>query len=181
VVTHHHRRIPAVLALLLAGCATVYERPTDEDSQAIIKFRRVYDPADGQTVGPSLRERLMIDDHVAYEAKSYAVLVQTPRIDEVRVRAALATFTASVALSHLAWRGQGARAVLDDVCSRSVRFLPASGASYVLELTFQDNACSLACFEQVPRPSGELENRPCPVVPPPPPPRAPPVTNVEVH
>jgi hypothetical protein len=183
------RALPAALALLLSGCATVYQSPTDDDPHATIKYRRVYDQLGGQRFGPSFRERLRIDDHVAYEATTYAVLVQAPRVDEVRVRPELATFTSSVTLFHLspvstARSDLGAPELIDAVCSSSVRFVPAQDASYLLEFSFQEenSACSLSCSEQVPRPNGELENRACPApVAPPASPRALPVTHLEVH
>jgi hypothetical protein len=170
------KALRAALALLDSGSATVYGRPTDDGPHANVKYRRVYDQADPQ----SLREILTIDDHVAYEATIHAALVQTPRIDEVRVRAEPATFRSSVAFFHLAERGRGAIEVPDAVCSRSVHFLPANDASYLLELSFKDDACSLSCLEQVPGPHGELENRACPAAPPPPP-RALPATHFEIH
>jgi hypothetical protein len=62
--------------------------------------------------------------------------------------------------------------VPDAACASEVRFLPAVDASYLLQLNFQeDRACTLSCFEQVPRGNGEFENRACPPAPPPPPPR----------
>ena len=111
----------------------------------------------------SIQERLTIDDHVAYAATIHAVLVPEPRVDEVRVRAEPATFRASATFFHVAERGMGAANVADDGCSRALHFRPADGRSYVLELSFQDNVCSLSCFEQVPGPNGALENRACPV------------------
>jgi hypothetical protein len=76
----------------------------------------------------------------------------------------------------------GSVEVPDAVCSSTVRFLPANDSSYLLELSYHDNnACSLACFEQVPHYKSEVENRACPAAPPPPPPRAPPATQLELH
>jgi hypothetical protein len=159
------RLLSVALALFVAGCATVYERPTDDDPHAIIEYRRVYDPQDPQSMRESLQERLMIEDHVAYEATIHAAVAQGPRVDEVRVRAEPSTFTASVRFFHLAQRGLGAVPVTDDSCSRAVQFRPADGRTYVLELSFRDDVCSLSCVEQASGPGGGPQNRACPAAP----------------
>ena len=123
------KALPAALALLLAGCATLYQRPIDDDPHATITYRRAYDPTDALSLRESIQEKLTIDDHVAYEATSHAAFAPMPRIDEVRVRPELATFTSIVMFFHLAQRGLGAITVTDAVCSRAVRFLPAKAAS----------------------------------------------------
>src|SRR5579862_6155766 len=86
--------------MFLAACATVYVAPTDGDPHAQIRYRRVYD----RTAGPSLRENLTIDGHVAYAATSDAALVQAPRVDGVLVHAAPATFTSSAKFFHVETR-----------------------------------------------------------------------------
>ena len=71
--------LPAALALLLAGCATAYERPTGDEPHATITYRRSYDPVDAQSLRESIGERLWIDQHVAYEATSHAAFARGAR------------------------------------------------------------------------------------------------------
>ncbi|RYZ06463.1 MAG: hypothetical protein EOO73_15935 [Myxococcales bacterium] len=56
--------------------------------------------------------------------------------------------------------------VSDGYCARGLRFWPRDGRVYLLQYTYRAHGvCSLSCFEQLPRGSGEFEHRACPAAP----------------
>lgn len=56
--------------------------------------------------------------------------------------------------------------VIDDACSRAVRFAPRVGSTYLVQFDYLgENECTLKCLEQVSTDGGEFDLVPCPRAP----------------
>src|SRR5882724_2241829 len=75
--------------VLGSGCVPEYHPPTPAEPHAIVKIRRSYEAGGGTT----LYERLLVDDHSAFESRLPAQLAGTPHIDSTLVWAIQAGYT----------------------------------------------------------------------------------------
>jgi len=88
----------AVTALTLgAGCVPEYHPPTPEEPHAIVKIRRTYDAGGGT----SLHERLLVDDHSAYDNTVPAAVAATAHIDSTLVWPTQAQYAFTSAFFHV--------------------------------------------------------------------------------
>lgn len=83
-------------ASLAAACIPQYHPPTLAEPHATLKVRRTYDTAGGTT----LRERLLVDDHLLFQGDVPVQLAQVPRIDASLVHPVPATFVMSSSFFH---------------------------------------------------------------------------------
>jgi hypothetical protein len=86
----------AMLCVSALGCVPAYRPPTLAEPHAVIKLRRTYD----MIAGSFLRERLLVDDHLAYAASTSASLGAAARIDALLLHPTPAELTMASIFFH---------------------------------------------------------------------------------